>query len=139
MPDLEQETQMMARTPINPWHWQDARGFTQAWRVDGPATTVHLSGQVSVDEDGLLVGADDFELQTRRCFDNLAAVLAQAGATLADVVKLTVYLTDISRLPEYGRVKAGYIHGQQPASTAVEVAALAMPGLMIEVEATAAL
>lgn len=66
-------------------------------------------------------------------------MLDEAGGTFGDVVKLTVYLTDISRLPEYGRIKAEYIRGQQPASTAVGVTALAVPGLMIEVEATAVL
>ncbi len=54
-------------------------------------------------------------------------------------MKLTVYLVDISRLPEYGRIKAGFIPGKQPASTAVGVTALAMPGLMIEIEAIAVL
>jgi enamine deaminase RidA (YjgF/YER057c/UK114 family) len=130
---------MTTKTPINPWRWQDARGFTQAWRLDGPSTIVYMSGQVSVDADGNLIGPDDFELQARHTFDNLGAVLEQAGATFDDVVKLTVYLTDINRLPDYGRIKAGYVHGQQPASTAIEVAALALPGLMIELEATAAL
>ncbi|MGH3496983.1 MAG: RidA family protein [Nocardioidaceae bacterium] len=130
---------MTTKTPINPWHWQDTRGFTQAWRVDEPAAIVQLSGQVSVDADGNLAGADDFDAQARQCFDNLITVLDQAHATLADVVKFTVYLTDITRLPDYGRIKAGHIQGQQPASTAIEVAALAIPGLMIELDATAVL
>ncbi|MGH3444201.1 MAG: RidA family protein, partial [Nocardioidaceae bacterium] len=110
-----------------------------AWRVDGPATIVHLSGQVLVDADGHLIGADDFEVQTRQCFDNLITVLGDAGGSLTDVVKFTVYLTDITRLPDYGRIKAGYIQGRQPASTAVQVVALAFPGVMIELDATAAL
>lgn len=130
---------MTTKTPINPWTWQDARGFTQAWRVERPVTMLQLSGQVSVDAEGHVVGADDFEAQTRQCFDSLITVLDQAGAALTDVVKLTVYLTDISRLPDFGRIKAGYLAGQQPASTAVGVTALAMPGLMIEIDATAAL
>ena len=54
-------------------------------------------------------------------------------------MKLTVYLTDINRLPDYGRIKAGFIAGQQPASTAIGVTAPAMPGLMIEVDAIAVL
>lgn len=130
---------MTTKTPINPWTWQDARGFTQAWRVERPVTMLQLSGQVSLDADGRVVGADDFEAQTRQCFDNLITVLDQAGAALTDVVKFTVYLTDISRLPDFGRIKAGYLAGQQPASTAVGVTALAMPGLMIEIDATAVL
>jgi enamine deaminase RidA (YjgF/YER057c/UK114 family) len=127
------------KTPVNPWTWQDRRGYTQAWRVEAPSTIVFISGQVALDDDGDLVAPGDFEGQARRTFDNIGRVLEQAGATFADVVKLTVYLTDISRLPDYGWIKAGFIPGQQPASTAVGVTALAVPGLMIEVEATAVL
>ena len=127
----------MNKTPVNPWTWQDRRGFTQAWRVEAPATILFISGQVPVDDDGNLVAPGDFEGQARRTFENLGRVLDEAGGTFADIVKLTVYLTDISRLPDYGRIKAGFIPGQPPASTAVGVTAV--PGLMIEVEATAVL
>jgi reactive intermediate/imine deaminase len=130
---------MTAKTPINPWTWQDARGFTQAWRVDDAASTVYVSGQVPLDADGHLVGAGDFEAQARKTFENLGTVLDRAGASFADVVKLTVFVTDIGRLPDYGRIKAEYIQGQQPASTAVQVVALAVPGMMIELEAIASL
>ena len=124
---------------MNPWTWQDRRGFTQAWRVDAPATIVFVSGQVALDDDGDLVAPGDLDGQARRTFENLGRVLGEAGASFADVVKLTVYVTDTARLPDYGRIKAEYIQGQQPASTAVGVTALAVPGLMIEVEATAVL
>jgi reactive intermediate/imine deaminase len=127
----------MDKTPVNPWTWQDRRGFSQAWRVEAPSTILFVSGQVPVDDDGNLVGPGDFAAQARRTFDNLGRVLDEGGATFADVVKLTVYLTDISRLPEYAQIKADYIRGQQPASTAIGVAALAVPDLMIEIEAIA--
>jgi 2-iminobutanoate/2-iminopropanoate deaminase len=126
---------MTVKTQINPWTWQDSRGFSQAWRVEGVQTVVFLSGQGPLDADGALVGAGDFEAQARQTFDNLGEVLDRAGARFSDVVKVTVYLTDIDRLPDYGRIKAGYISGPQPASTARGVAALALPGMMIEVEA----
>lgn len=129
----------MNKTPVNPWTWQDRRGFTQAWRVESPSTILFISGQVPLDDDGNLVAPGDFDGQARRTFDNLGRVLEEAGGTFADIVRVTVYLTDIARLPDYGRIKAEYIPGQQPASTAVGVAALAMAGLMIEVEATAVL
>jgi enamine deaminase RidA (YjgF/YER057c/UK114 family) len=129
----------MNKTPVNPWSWQDYRGFTQAWRVDAPSTILFLSGQVPLDDDGNLVAPGDFDEQARRTFDNIGRVLDQAGGAYNDIVKLTVYLTDINRLPDYGRIKAGFIAGQQPASTAIGVTALAMPGLMIEVDATAVL
>ena len=129
----------MSKTPINPWTWQDRRGFTQAWRVEAPAAILFVSGQVPLDDDGNLVAPGDFDGQAQRTFENLGRVLDEAGGTFGDIVKVTVYLTDMARLPDYGRIKAEYIRGRPPASTAVGVTALAIPGLMIEVEATAVL
>jgi len=129
----------VSKTPINPWTWQDRRGFTQAWRVEAPAAILFVSGQVPLDDDGNLVAPGDFDGQARRTFENLGRVLDEAGGTFGDIVKVTVYLTDMARLPDYGRIKAEYIRGRPPASTAVGVTALAIPGLMIEVEATAVL
>jgi enamine deaminase RidA (YjgF/YER057c/UK114 family) len=125
------------KTAINPWTWQDARGFTQAWRVRGADSVLFLAGQGPLDAQGHLVGEGEFDTQVRQTFDNLAVLLRQAEYTFADVVKVTVYLTDIAMLPRYGRIKAGYISGPQPASTALAVPALALPGMMIEVEAIA--
>jgi len=129
----------MSKTPVNPWTWQDRRGFTQAWRVEAPAAILFVSGQVPLDDDGDLVAPGDFDGQARRTFENLGRVLDEAGGTFGDIVKLTVYLTDMARLPDYGRIRAEYIRGRPPASTAVGVTALAVAGLMIEVEATAVL
>jgi|SRR5690349_13890303 len=129
----------MNKTPVNPWTWQDRRGFTQAWRVEAPAVILFVSGQVPLDGDGTLVAPGDFDGQARRTFENLGRVLDEAGGTFGDIVKVTVYLTDMARLPDYGRIKAEYIRGRPPASTAVGVTALAVPGLMIEVEAIAVL
>jgi enamine deaminase RidA (YjgF/YER057c/UK114 family) len=95
---------------------------------------VFVAGQGPFAPDGSLIGGD---FEVRHTLDNLGTVLEQSGASFADVVKLTVFLTDITRLPVYGRVKAGYITGQQPASTAVQVQALALPGMQIEIEAIA--
>jgi 2-iminobutanoate/2-iminopropanoate deaminase len=125
------------KTAINPWTWQDARGFTQAWRVRGAESMLYLSGQGPVDADGRVVATGDFDAQARQTFANLATVLHQAGYDFPDIVKLTVYLTDIGMLPGYGRIKAEYIHGPQPASTAIEVTALALPGMQLEVDAIA--
>jgi reactive intermediate/imine deaminase len=127
----------MEKTQINPWSWQDAAGFSQAWRVDGARSVVFVSGQAAISGEGQLVGDGDFERQVTQVFENLRAVLEQAGAGLDAIVKLTVYLTDISTLRDFGRIKARFIDGPQPASTAVGVTALALPGLMVEVEAIA--
>ncbi len=127
----------MEKTQINPWSWQDAAGFSQAWRVDGARSVVFVSGQAAISGEGQLVGEGDFERQVTQVFENLRAVLEQAGAGLDAIVKLTVFLTDIGTLRDFGRIKAGFIAGPQPASTAVGVTALALPGMMIEVEAIA--
>ncbi len=129
----------MDKTQVNPWSWQDAFGFSQAWRINDGSSLIFLSGQGPLNSDGQVVGEGDFEAQTRQTFDNLATVLEQAGATFADVVKIGVYLTDIGRLPDFVRIKADYIAGPQPASTAIGVASLAMTSMMLEVEAIAVL
>jgi reactive intermediate/imine deaminase len=127
----------MEKTQVNPWTWQDRAGFSQAWTVRDAEQVVYVSGQVSVSADGEVVGDGDFEAQVHQVFQNLQTVLTQAGATLDAIVKITIYLTDITRLRDFGQLKGRYIEGPQPASTAVEVKALALPGLMLEVEAIA--
>ena len=129
----------MDKQQVNPWTWQDQLGFSQAWRVDGAQTVVFLAGQTPISPEGDLVGKGDFEAQTRQVFENIRSVLEQSGAGFDSIVKLTVYMVDTSRLRDYARVKAEYIPGPQPASTAVGVASLAREGMMIEVEATAVL
>jgi enamine deaminase RidA (YjgF/YER057c/UK114 family) len=129
----------MEKRQINPWSWQDRFGFSQAWRVDGAEAVIFVAGQGSVSADGEVVGEGDFEAQVRQTFANLATVLEQAGASLDSIVKLTVYLTDMGTLRDYGRVKAELLPGTPPASTAIQVGALALPGMAIEIEAIAAL
>jgi enamine deaminase RidA (YjgF/YER057c/UK114 family) len=129
----------MEKQQVNPWTWQDLAGFSQAWRVDGVSSVVFVSGQAPISAEGELVGEDDFEAQVRTTFENLGTVLEQAGASFEHVVKLGVYLTDIGRLRDYGRIRAELWPGPPPASTAVQVVALAVPGMMIEVEAFAVL
>ena len=127
----------MDRQQINPWAWQDAAGFSQAWRVDGAHSVVFVPGQAPISADGELVGENDFAAQVRQVFENLRTVLDEAGTGVEAVVKLTVYLTDMTRLREYTQIKAEYFRGEQPASTALGVTALARPEMMVEVEAIA--
>src|SRR5947209_6326014 len=115
------ENKGMNKQQINPWSWQDAAGFSQAWKVDGAQSVIFVSGQGAISAEGNVVGKGDFEAQTRQVFENLRAVLGQAGADLDAITKVTVFLTDISRLRDYARIKAEFISGEQPASTAVEV------------------
>lgn len=127
----------MDKQQVNPWAWQDAAGFSQAWRVDGAGSIVFVSGQAPISADGQLVGEDDFDAQARQVFANLRTVVEQAGGDLEAVVKLTVFLTDMTRLRDYTRIKGEFFTGGQPASTAIGVAALPRPEMMVEVEALA--
>ena len=129
----------MERRAINPWRWQERFGFSQAWRVEQPGAVVYVAGQGPFSAEGELVGAGDFEAQVHQTFANLGTVLAEAGASFGDVVRTTVYLTDISRLRDFGRVRAEYLTGAPPASTALQVVALAIPGMEVEVDAIAVL
>jgi reactive intermediate/imine deaminase len=129
----------MTKQAVNPWEWQKRAGFSQAWRVDGPSSLVFISGQAPISADGELVGVDDFEAQCRQVFRNLETVVDESGATLESIVKLTVFLTDMRTLSEYTRIKGEFFRGEQPASTAVGVAALARPEMLVEVEALAVL
>jgi 2-iminobutanoate/2-iminopropanoate deaminase len=98
-----------------------------------------VSGCVPVDQEGRLVGGDDVVVQARQVFRNIEAVLAAAGATFADVVKVTVYLTNIDERPKINPVRKEFFGEVRPASTLVEVSGLAIPGAKIEVEAVALL
>jgi reactive intermediate/imine deaminase len=125
------------KQPLNPWTWQDAAGFSQAWLVNGAGSILFVSGQAPISPDGQIVGADDFEAQVRQVFENLQTVLGEAGMGLDAIVKLTVFLTDMGRLRDYTRIKGDFFRGGQPASTAIGVTALARPEMMVEVEAFA--
>ena len=127
----------MQRRAINPWTWQNARGFSQGWRIDAPAAIVFVAGQGPISPEGQLVAEGDFAGQVRRTFENMGTVLREAGASFEDVVQLTVYLTDMSKLPEFGPVRNEFIASPPPASTALGVTELAIPGMMVEVEAIA--
>jgi enamine deaminase RidA (YjgF/YER057c/UK114 family) len=127
----------MEKQQVNPWTWQDQFGYSQAWRVDRPAAVIFVAGQGPLSAEGEFVGAGDFEAQARQTFENLRAVLDEAGASVDAIVKLNVYLTDIALLRDYSRIRAEYVPGPAPAGTAVQVVALAIPGMMLEVEAIA--
>lgn len=109
--------------------------YTDAVRAEGPL--LFVSGVVPVDGAGRLVGGDDVVAQARQVFSNLGAVLAAGGATLADVVKVTVFLTDVDDRARINVVRQEAFGEARPASTLVEIAALAIAGARIEVEAVA--
>ncbi len=114
----------MDRTQINPWSWQVEFGYSQGWRVDGPTSVLFIAGQVALAPDGSLVGEGDFDAQCRQVFENLKTVLAQAGATFEHVVKVTVYMTDITNRSATARSRRSSSAGLS-ASTSLEVKSLA--------------
>ena len=108
--------------------------YTDAVRAGG---ILFVSGLVAVDERGELVGGDDVAAQARQVFANMRAVLDAAGCGFGDVVKVTVFLTDIDDRPLVNPVRQEVFGDARPASTLVEVSALVIPGARIEVEAVA--
>jgi enamine deaminase RidA (YjgF/YER057c/UK114 family) len=99
---------------------------------------VSIAGQVAMDQHGELVGPDDPRAQAERVFENLRLALDAAGATFADVIKLTVFVMDIAILPVVREIRDTYVDAEHPpASTAVQVGALFRPGYLLEVEALA--
>jgi len=130
----------MERRVINPWKWQDQFGFVQANEVRGMQRMLLCAGQVAVDADGHPVHPGDMRAQVNQALDNLETVLHEAGFTLADVVRLNVYTTEIDRLFESYDALAGRLAnaGSRTAITLLGVARLAFPELLVELEATAA-
>ena len=108
--------------------------YTDAVRV---GDLLFVSGCVPTDADGNVVGGDDVAAQARKVFENIGAILGAAGATFADVAKVTVYLTDVDDRPAINPVRQEVFGDAKPASTLVEVSRLAIPGIKIEVEAVA--
>jgi enamine deaminase RidA (YjgF/YER057c/UK114 family) len=103
----------------------------------GDKTILQLSGQVAIDADGKIVGGNDMTAQAEYIMHNITAILAAHSATLADVVNIRTYLTDMSRLPEYGKVRAARFTETRPTVTTVEVSRLFIPGALLEVEVLA--
>lgn len=104
----------------------------------GERTLLMLAGQVAWGDDHQIVGVGDMRAQSRRVMELIGKVLEAHGGSFADVVNLRTFLTDISRIREYGDVRAEYFAGATPpTSTTVEVSRLFLPDALIEVEATA--
>jgi enamine deaminase RidA (YjgF/YER057c/UK114 family) len=127
---------MLVLDHIAPPDVAPGNGYTHV--VAGTGRLVAISGQIAFDEAGQLVGCDDAEAQARQVFENLRRCLAAAGGTFDNVIKLTYYVTDTAWLPAIRRVRDTFVDTvQPPASTAVQVAALVRPELLMEIEALA--
>lgn len=129
----------MERTAVNPVTWSLPHGFNQGELVSGQSRTLYVSGQTATSEEGAPLHDGDPAAQLALAVDNLEAVLAAAGMSLADLVRLTVYSTDIDGLLPHWGVLAGRLGaaGAAPTTTMVEVKRLAIPGQLVELEGTA--
>jgi len=108
--------------------------IAQGYRV---GDMIFLSGQASIDDGGNIVGADDFAAQVDQVFTNIDKILTSAGSSVAQIFKVTVYVTDMARFPDIIEMRRRYFKPPYPADTIVEVASLALPELMIEVDVIA--
>ena len=127
---------MMAKRVLKPATVQAKGSYSPGWEVSG-GRAVFVAGQIPWDENGNTVCKGDVAGQTRQVFANIGAVLAEAGGTLDDVVKITVFAADIRYRDEINRVRTETFTEPYPASTQVAVASLVDPEWLVEIEAVA--
>jgi len=124
------------KTVINPPEMAAPTGYSYAIKKSG--TPVFIAGQVALDGKGNLVGGSDVAAQSEQVFANLRTVVAACGGSLDDVVKITIYVTDAAYRPAVAAARQRHFkEGQYPASTYLVVAGLAVPQLLVEIEAVA--
>jgi enamine deaminase RidA (YjgF/YER057c/UK114 family) len=114
--------------------WEDIVGYSRAVKI---GNTIEVTGTVAVDDNSNLVGGNDAYEQTRFVLQKIETVLKKAGASLKDVVRTRMFVTDISRWEEYGRAHGEFFKDIKPCTTMVEVSSLISPEYLIEIEATA--
>ncbi|CAL9640595.1 hypothetical protein SUDANB95_06305 [Actinosynnema sp. ALI-1.44] len=127
------------RTAVNPWNWSVAMGFNQGEVVTGQTRTLYCSGQTAMNAEGKPEHAGDLGAQLALSLDNLEAVLAEAGMSLANLVRLNVHTTDVDLLFQHYGVLAARLGAARvaPTTTMLGVTRLAVPDLMVELEGTA--
>ena len=129
----------MKRESVNPWTWSIEYGYNQGELVEGHARELFLAGQTAMSAEGQPQHAGDMAAQVGLCLDNMEAVLAAAGMSLANVVRLNVFTTDVDALFEHYGLIAERLGaaGVAPPGSLLGVTRLAFPELMVELEATA--
>ena len=116
--------------------WEDKVGYSRAVKV---GNQIEVSGTVASDENGHVIGGNDAYAQTKFILQKIEKVLQQAGASLQDVVRTRMFVTDISRFDEYGRAHGEVFHTIKPCTSMLEVKGLVAPEYLIEIEVTALL
>jgi enamine deaminase RidA (YjgF/YER057c/UK114 family) len=116
--------------------WEDIVGYSRAVKV---GNIIEVTGTVSVDENSNLVGGNDAYEQTRFILEKIEAVLQRAGASMKDVVRTRMFVTDIRRWEEYGKAHGEVFNQIKPCTSMIEVKGLINPAYLIEIEATAIL
>ena len=114
--------------------WEEIVGYSRAVRI---GNVVEVAGTTAVDEQGNVVGINDPGAQTRFILQKIEKALVQAGATLQDVIRTRIFVTDISRWEEVGRAHGDFFRTIKPVATMVEVKALISPELLVEIEVSA--
>ena len=114
--------------------WEDIVGYSRAVKI---GNVIEVTGTVSVDDNSNLVGGKDAYEQTKFIIQKIEKVLQRAGASLKDVVRTRMFVTDISRWEEYGKAHGEFFKDIKPCTTMVEVSKLISPEYLIEIEATA--
>jgi len=129
----------MERQDVNPWEWSKAFGFSQAVGLTGAEQILVCSGQAAMGPDGSPPASSDMGEQVRTALSNIAKVLEESGMSFADVIKSTIYTTDVDAfLGVYGPEVQAVLGSNLPASTLVGVTRLAFPELKVEIEVIAA-
>lgn len=116
--------------------WEEIIGYSRAVKI---GNVVEVTGTVAVDENNKLVGKDNSYEQAKYILHKIEKVLERAGATLKDVVRTRIYVTDITQWKEFGKAHGEVFKDIKPCTTMVEVRALISPEYLIEIEATAIL
>jgi enamine deaminase RidA (YjgF/YER057c/UK114 family) len=114
--------------------WEPFVGYSRAVRV---GAHVFVAGTTATDAKGAVVAPGDAYAQTRQALENVARALEKAGASMADVVRTRMFVTDISRWQEYGRAHGEFFRDVRPASSMLEVSRLIDPAMLVEIEADA--
>lgn len=126
----------MRQNVVSGGRWEDEVGYSRAVRI---GDVVYVAGTTAANRDGSVHAPGDAYEQARRCFEIIDSALQSAGATMRDVVRTRMFVTDITRWEEVGRAHAERFRSVRPAATMLGVAALVHPDMLVEIEVEAVL